>query len=98
MDDEGGAPVAEQRERDPGQWEQPEIATHRHDGLDAQEDRKASADERTMRCAGCARGQREPPHEEDRDGNGARSDDQPPLPDQARERQIGLPLGDVLGP
>ena len=96
VDDQRGAAVAEQRERDAGQREQPEIAPHRHDRLDAQEDRETSADQGTVRCPRRARGQREPPHEEEREEHGPGPGDQPPLPDQARERQVGLPLGYVL--
>ena len=95
--DERRSPVAEQRERDARQRKEPEVAARRHDGLDTQEDRQPAADECAERGAGRPAGQCQPPDEDDRGEDGARPGDQSPLADQARQRQVGLSLGQVLG-
>ena len=94
--DERGSAVAEQRERDAGQREQPEVAAHRDDGLDTQQDRQPGADQRAVRGAGGPAGQRQPPHEDDRGEHRAGPGDQSALSGQAGQGQVGLPLGQVL--
>ena len=96
--DERGAAVAEEGERDTRQRQQPEVAAYGDDGLDGHENRQAAADQRPVRGTRRPAGQRESPHDDDRGKYRTGARDQSPLPDQAGQGQVGLPLGQPLSP